>query len=416
MRDFQVGLQLYAGAKELGSFSAGEIENRICRAREITGFDRLMIWTDYDIRFYEQLIGCCRACGVAPYLWFPVLADVQGTSIDKDDLMVNYDGSRGYGKTGAWKSLGSGAESFLFYCPNREGAVESVFRVYKETLDRLDFAGVLLDRIRFPSAVNGLETLFGCYCDACDRKFRRAHGVSLETQREAVVFFLSRLARVSAPEARGWRSFEGMWEHAGLGKLFDFRKKSIARIVERFSKEARGRGLQVGLDLYSYSLAPLVGQDYGLLSRAADWIKPMIYCRAVGPAGLPLELACLQEALGTVCSELGENGAKQLLMDLLGWEWPGGGTELLQAGLGEQVITSELQKIAAGNLSGGARILTGIEAVRNPDFHIDITEQILERYLARGLQGTAGIVASWNLLYIPDENLKAIAAFKRQEG
>jgi hypothetical protein len=117
-----------------------------------------------------------------------------------------------------------------------------------------------------------------------------------------------------------------------------------------------------------------------------------------------------------VCSELGENGAKQLLMDLLGWEWPGGGTELLQAGLGEQVITSELQKIAAGNLSGGARILTGIEAVRNPDFHIDITEQILERYLARGLQGTAGIVASWNLLYIPDENLKAIAAFKRQEG
>ncbi len=412
MRDFQVGLQLYAGAHELGSFSKIQIEDRIRRAREIAGIDCLVIWTAHDLRLYEELVGACRACGIAPYLWFPVLADVQGTSIAEHDLMMNYDGSRGYGKTGAWKGLGSGAESFLFYCPNRGEAVDRVYRTYAELLDRLDFAGVLLDRIRFPSAVNGFETLFGCFCDACEREFRRAHEVPLETQREAAVSFLSRLARVSAPEARGWRSFEGMFEAAGLGKLFDFKRRSIARVVERFSKEARARSLQVGLDLYSYSLAPLVGQDYDQLSRAADWIKPMIYCRAIGPAGLPLELACLQEALQALCPRLGEGGVRQLLMALLGWQWPAGVDELLRAGLDEQTITVELQKIAAGRLSGRARILTGIEAVRNPDFHIDITEEILERYLARGLQGTAGVIASWNLLYIPDENLKVIARWK----
>ena len=103
-------------------------------------------------------------------------------------------------------------------------------------------------------------------------------------------------------------------------------------------------------------------------------------------------------------------------MGLLGWQWPAGVDELLQAGLDEQTITLELQKIAGGRLSGGARILTGIEAVRNPDFHINITEEILERYLARGLQGTAGVIASWNLLYIPDENLKVIASFKHREA
>jgi len=412
MHDFHIGLQLYAGTKELGSFSKVEIESRIRRAREITGFDSLMIWTDHDLPLYKQLVAACRACGVAPYLWFPVLADVQGTPIAEDDLMVNYDGSRGYGKTGAWESLGSGAETFLFYCPNREGAIDRVYRAYTGLLDRLDFAGVLLDRIRYPSAVNGLETLFGCFCDACGRQFLQSYKAPLDSQRKAAASFLSRLARVSAREVSDWRTFDALWEAAGLAKLFDFKRQSIARIVERFSREARARGLQVGLDLYSYSLAPLVAQDYELLSRAADWIKPMIYCRAIGPAGLPLELACLQEGLQALCPRLGEGGVRQFLMALLGWQWPDGVDELLQAGLGEQTITRELQKLAARRLSAGARILTGIEAVRNPDFHIDITEQILERYLQRGLQGTAGVIASWNLLYIPDENLKVIARWK----
>jgi hypothetical protein len=416
MRDFQVGLQLYAGAEELRAFSTGEIESRIRRAREITGFDSLMIWTDHDLGLYEWLIGTCRECGVAPYLWFPVLADVQGTVIAEADLMMNYNGSRGYGKTGTWKGLGSGAELFLFYCPNRGGAVDGVYRTYTELLDRLDFAGVLLDRIRFPSAVNGFETLFGCFCEACGREFLRSYGEPLDSQREAAASFLSRLLRVSPREARGWRGFDALWEAAGLTKLFDFKRRSIARIVERFGGEARARGLQVGLDLYSYSLAPLVGQDYELASRTADWIKPMIYCRAIGPAGLPLELACLQEALRALCPRLGEGGVRRLLKGLLGWQWPEAVDELVQAGLGEQTITLELEKIAAGRLSGGARILTGIEAVRNPEFHIDITEEVLQRYLARGLQGTAGVIASWNLLYIPDENLKVIAAFKRREG
>ena len=103
-----------------------------------------------------------------------------------------------------------------------------------------------------------------------------------------------------------------------MARLFDFKKRSIARIVERFSEQARGRGLQVGLDLYSYSLAPLVGQDYELLSRAGDWIKPMTYCRAIGPAGLPLELACLLEAFQALMPAAG-SGRCQATADGSPW-------------------------------------------------------------------------------------------------
>jgi hypothetical protein len=414
MPDFQKALQLYIGSKERKSFSKAEIKRRIQRAKEIAGVDSLMIWTDGDLRLYEELIAVCRECGIAPYLWFAVLADVQGAAIAGNDLMQNYDGRRGYGKIGAWKDLGSGGESFLFYCPNCDGPVESVLRAYACLLDRLDFAGVMLDRIRFPSPVNGFESLFGCFCDACGERFFRIYGQPLNQQREAAASLLTRLGRISAREAHEWGSFDALWQAAGLEPLFDFKRRSIARIVERFSVEARVRSLQVGLDLYSYSLAPLVAQDYDLLSRTGDWIKPMIYCRAVGPAGLPLELACLQEAFQTLCPRLQKAEVKELLMGLLGWDWPDSADELLRVGLNEQIISIELQRIAAGKRSVGARVLAGIEAVRNPDFGINITEEKLRRTLARAAQASDGIIASWNLLYIPDENLEIIAACRRE--
>jgi len=388
----------------------------ILRAKEVADIDSLMIWTDHDLELYEELINACRKCGVAPYLWFPVLADVQGTLIAETDLLLTYNGSRGYGKIGAWRQLGSSEESFRFYCPNREGAVDGVFRVYTGLLDRLDFAGVMLDRIRYPSVVNGFETIFSCFCDACERDFLQTYGEPLELQKKATASLLSRLCQVTGRDMPGWRSFEELWQAEGLSHLFDFRKRSIARIAERFSAQARKRSLQVGLDLYSYSLAPLVGQDYDLLSRVGDWLKPMTYCHAIGPAGLPLELACLQEAFQTLSPRLGAAGVKRLLMGLLGWDWPGNVEELHQLGLSEEIIAIELKRISARKLSGGARIFAGIEAVRNPDFHIDITAEILERYLAHARQGATGIIASWNLVYIPEENLKVIAAFKQREG
>jgi hypothetical protein len=416
MSDFDIGLQLFVGAIELKSFSTAEIKRRIQKAREVAGVDRLMIWAGDDLRLYGELIATCRECGIAPYLWFGVLADVPGAAIGEDDLIQYYDGRRGYGKIGAWKGLGTGGENFFFYCPNRDRPVESALRAYAGLLDRLDFAGVMLDRIRFPSAVNGFEALFGCFCDACRERFLRTYGQSLEPQKEAVSSFLARLSRISAREAAEWGSFDALWDAAGLAPLFDFKTRSVVRMVERFSAEAHRRGLQVGLDLYSYSLAPLVAQDYDSLSRIGDWIKPMIYCRAVAPAGLPLEVACLLEAFQTLCLRLEASETKRILTGLLGWDWPDSVDELFRAGLDEQIISIELERISARKRPGGARVLAGIEAVSNPDFGINITKEILERSISRAAQASDGVIASWNLLYTPDENLKIIAARGRREG
>jgi hypothetical protein len=414
MTDFPVATQLFLGENELRSFSLQEISLRICKARELAGIDSLMIWTGSDAALYEPLVRACRQYGVAPYLWFPVLADVPGVTFDQDELLLHYDGTRGYGSTSAWEALGEGEEHFLFCCPNRRQPLQRVFSAYGELLERFDFAGVMLDRIRYPSAVNGLESLFGCYCKACEEKFRKMFSAPLAGQRREVAAFLSRLGRLPQGSAGSWHSFAALWSEARLSELFSFKENSVAQVVERFTAAARARGLKVGLDLYSPSLAPTVSQNYGLLSRHCDWLKPMIYCHAVGPAGLPLELACLRRVFQAACPGLSPPEVSELLRGLLPWDWPDTEESLLAEGLPEQTIPAELERASGEGLAPGVDILAGIEAIRNPVFRVDITRHSLERSLASLRGRGVGLVASWNLLYIPEENLKAIGAFARQ--
>jgi hypothetical protein len=414
MTDIRVATQLFLGERELSSFSLPEISDRIRRAKELAGIDSLVIWTGLDPALYEPLVRSCHECGVRPHLWFPVLADVQGVALAPEDLVLHYDGTRGYGKTGAWGRLGEGEEHFLFCCPNRMAAVQRVLETYEGLLARFDFAGVMLDRIRYPSPVNGLESLFGCFCEHCQNMFFRTYSTAMEGQQRQVAAFLARLGRLPEGSSASWRSFADLWAEAGLQQLFEFKAHSVGRVVERFARAARDRGLEVGLDLYSPSLAPTVSQNYQLLSRFCDWLKPMIYYHAVGPAGLPLELACLRRAFEAVCPRLNPREVTELLRGLLPWNWPDSDDSLPVEGLPEETFTAELERMSREEVASGVGVLAGVEAIRNPAFNIDITRESLESCL-ESLSGRAdGLVASWNLLYIPEENLKAIGAFASQ--
>ena len=405
--------QLYVGDRQRNSIAPRELRQAIHRARDLAGIEGLMIWTDNDLPLYQTLAESCRECGVAPHLWFAVLADVQGVPLADGDLQLHFDGSRGYGRTGAWRGLGTGGEAFLFCCPNRGEPLQQVFQAYERLLERVDFDGVMLDRIRYPSAVNGFESLFGCFCPACEREYSALYGAPLSGKREAVIAFLAHLARAPWSEAAQWRSFASLWKTAGLEELFEFKKRAVTRVVQRFAGAARERGLKVGLDLYSYSLSPLVAQDYGELAGTCDWIKLMSYCHAIGPAGLPLEVACLQDAFTSLCPRLAPGEVHRLLRNILGWQWPEQSERLLREGLSEDTLGLELERIAGDKSIGGARIFAGIEAVRLPEFGINITAEVLRRYLAQAASRAGGLVASWNLLDIPEENLRALGERKR---
>jgi hypothetical protein len=51
------------------------------------------------------------------------------------------------------------------------------------------------------------------------------------------------------------------------------------------------------MDLYAPFMAPFVGQDYEILARHADFIKPMLYRQTFAPAGMGFEYDLLRKAV-----------------------------------------------------------------------------------------------------------------------
>lgn len=409
MKPSWIATQLYVGKAELRAFTVEEMKNAIRAARDIAGIDALMIMPATDSALTQVLVGTSRECGIQTYLWFPVLADVPGFPADPSGLVQACDEDRGGRKSGAWEVLETAKDEFQFVCPNSGHSLDRVFGIFASFLDRLPVEGVMLDRVRFPSPANGFEPLLSCFCGSCKAEFNQGDGPLFETLRERARGFLLRLRDLSAAE---WGETDSLWTVAGLERLDAFRRRSVVKAVRRFSAHAHSKGLKVGLDLFSYSLSHLVGQDYAALSKTCDWIKPMIYCHAVGPAGLPLEIACMGRALRELSPRLGAAGVNELLRKLFGWDVPETEERLLADGLPERILSSELGLIKGTGLAPGVDVFAGIEAVRNPRFKIDVTVETLDRYFSHLVEPARGMVASWNLLDIPRDNLKRIGRLR----
>ncbi|GAH70674.1 unnamed protein product, partial [marine sediment metagenome] len=79
--------------------------------------------------------------------------------------------------------------------------------------------------------------------------------------------------------------------------------------------------------------------------------------------------------------------------------------------ISENIISREMQKVKEFNLPEKVDIYVGLEAVQIPRVcHID--KSILKKYLESVIEeDIKGILLSWNLWKIPDENLKLVGDF-----
>lgn len=382
------------------------LKKKLAIAKEALNLDALMIWSDINKKDLDLVRRICRDFKIKTYLWYPILADIPDFKIEQEQSVETFGGLRGYGKNGCWDKLGEGEEDFLFLCSSDEEHVRRIFDQYQNKIKENGFDGVFLDRIRFPSPSNGFELLFSCFCKSCLNKFYNNYGEDLKGYRNQAKTVFKKFKTIDINYLQTCQSFFDIIIRDSLKKFYDFRKQNIYQVLKMFADKAKQMGKLVGVDLFAPSLAPLVSQDYQLLAKTCDWIKPMIYCHTSSPAGLPLELYCFIRAILDINPALDEGQLIREISRIIGVDLPTQINELLKIGISEHIICSEMQKIKEFNLPEEIDIYIGIEAVQIPEV-CNIDRSILKKYLKSVIKADSkGIILSWDLLKIPDENLK----------
>ncbi len=381
------------------------LKKKLSLAKKSLDLDSLIIWPDRDKKNLSKVLKFCTDLKIKTYLWYPLLSDIPTFKIKKGQAVETYNGLLGYGINGIWEKLGQVGEDFLFLCPNDQKNINRIFFHFQRQISEECFDGVFFDRIRFPSPANGLETIFSCFCQWCQKKYFVDYQGNLKDFQKQIGNYFREFKVPHKNHCPNGTCLTDILNWENFGKFYDFKKKSIYQLIKMFAEEAKKRGMLVSLDLFSPSLAPIVSQDYRLLASICDWIKPMFYCHTNGPAGIPLELFCLIKGLINSNYSLKEEELMEEMSQMLGVQLPKNINSLLKNGVPEEVIYFEWQKIKDYNLGKDSKIYAGIEAVQITGI-CQIDKKILERYLNIIMDlDLDGIVLSWNLLQIPDENI-----------
>lgn len=293
------GFQIYLGAGRGRGVSADRILEALPPARHI---DELIVGWSEEPELYQWLRAYTRRHGIRLWIWFPVFAEhPEGEGLRPQ---INIATGRPFETT-----CFDGDEQFGFFCPTDEQLPQTLLSRFDAVYGDVHPDGVFLDRIRFPSmAQNGLESLFGCHCQACVRWYEE-NGLPAAVLADCYQRIRSRGLDMSCLNPLGIVGYQrGNYSFSDLefSLLLSLKCRRITRTLSALIAGFRERGLKIGLDLFPPFLAPFVGQDYCALSSLADLIKPMLYRLTDTPAGMGFELRQMAEALSYGRTELAE--------------------------------------------------------------------------------------------------------------
>ena len=335
------------------------------------------------------------------FLWYPFLSDYPG--LTPAHLVVNArnrtsSGWGGYDGTGI-------RETFKQACPNNPRAVSTSLMHMERLLRTYEFDGVFIDKIRFPSAANGLADVFTCFCAHCEEEASKS-GLDLAGVKAALEDRGGPARRGSAqaiPPGARWLE-ELIADRPLLQRFIRFRADSVNRVLARIRALVEKMEKKIAMDVFSPGLAALVGQDSAFMAGHAEWVKPMIYRFGNGPSSLRSEIPALIRELGAYLGV-----GRDAVMD-----WVGSHVNGLRG-----VPLKEIERVAplsllraetrkAVELFPHTPVYLGLETVFIPGV-MEIRPEHVEEILEIGTDaGVQGYVLSWDLLHTPIENIVPI--------
>ena len=359
-------VQVSLGGWNAPDYTAEQVIGRIQEVNALIPVRKVIIGWSLDKQVYRQVGEYLHANGIKMLLWLPVFAETEEMCENEPavdlagEIPANYDLAAG--------------EGFRFNCPTRPETAANVVAIYDDNFQDCGFDGVFLDRIRTQSFVSGVSGVLSCGCPVCKEYFK-AEGVDLDAVQAAWIEKGDAFFSVTAYSPEYGFTFADSRAEAYFKAKGHVVSHAVAAIADSF----RGRGLEVGMDLYAPFMAQFVGQDYGILSQHADFIKPMLYRQTFAPAGMGFEYDLLRKAVP------GAAGYPEFTMDV----------DFLDSQL------KAMEPYACGKYPGIEINYRAKVAPTSPEY---VTES-LEAVMRHGFDGA---VLSWNIMQAPDSHISCL--------
>lgn len=365
-------LQVNTGTLTRTAGEGTDIAARLAHCLDKIDVERVIYGWSPDPAINESVAEFLTRRGIEKYVWLPVFSEIHDPGRADPFVSISGGGNRAI-------ETACDGESFDFVCQCSAKNIDRAKAVYERIAGDQAVEGVFLDRIRYASAANSADDLFGCWCPRCRARYE-AQGID------------GRRFAGLRDEQKKWlfvpKSMEDgryHYEDEDIEKLAAARRSVISEAVDELCSHFRKKGKKIGVDTFAPGFSDFVGQDLTALGRMADFIKPMVYLRTSAPAGVPYEL----DALGSVVQKrIGEL-----------WRAPA-------AGMDAAILQIEAL------MRQGVNVAPGIDVNQIPGI-CSATPEYVAEYLGRLREiGCESVVLAWDALNISEDVLAAVAAVK----
>lgn len=365
-------LQIHTGSWRDTADRPEEIIRKIREIASRIRVEQVIIGWNTDPAVYEKTGEALHAAGIRMILWLPVFSEID--KIAEPDEALDIFGKR----ITTPEQVG---KSFTFACPTSPNNVRIAEEIYDKYFSGCGFDGVFLDRIRSQSFVSGVPGVLSCGCGRCRKAFLQ-RGVDIDEVEK-----LYREKGDSFFDMAAW-PMNGQFrlKNDMAQRFFEAKEEMVAGAVTEICSHFREKGLTVGLDLFAPAVSRFVGQRYGLITKNADFIKPMLYRRTDAPAGTGYEYTLFEKAAP------GARGFCKPAMD-------------------RAFLKSQLE--AAGEVS--CEKYPGIELNYDAELVRTDTDYIRESLAAIRDCGFEGAVLSWNIMQVPNAHIEAVYRFEQEQ-
>lgn len=279
-------VQVSLGGWHSPDYTAEQIIGRIDTVSRLIPVQKVIIGWTQDKEIYRQVGAYLHERDIRMLLWLPVFAETE-------EVCENSPAVDLWGQVPANYDLAAG-EGFRFNCPSDPKNAANVVGIYDQLFSDCGFDGVFLDRIRTQSFVSGVSGVLGCGCPLCVERFA-AEGVDIQSVKSEYEAKGDAFFSVS-----GYTPADGFsFENPVAAAYFKAKGHVVSASIAAIADSLHSRNLEVGMDLYAPFMAPFVGQDYAILAKHADFIKPMLYRQTFAPAGMGFEYDLLRKAAPT---------------------------------------------------------------------------------------------------------------------